>query len=419
MLASGATLTGGQELVSPDGRYSLIMQRDGNLVLYEGAVSCLTASCSGDALWNSGTGGDAGAYVTMQSDGNLVVYYNGSAAWNSSTWGFSGDYLQLQNDSNLVIYASGHPVWDWGAGYIGDELNEWTLEPGAYLLSPSHEYELIMQRDGNLVLYQGAVSCPTASCSGDALWNSGTGGDAGAYVTMQSDGNLVVYYNGSAVWNSNTAGHSGSVLTLQDDDNLVIYQGARALWDWRSGSLGGGGSGAGNEGQAIVAAAQAIQAQSYPAQPFSSAPYIYCFDGGNTGGATPGGYDSLGTDGSYSNCNSIGRTGFDCRGLTLYAVYHGTGGAVTLPSSTAGAQYSDAGSYGGSYIALSALRPGDLVFFGSSVSSIDHVGIVISGTGTSAEIISAISEHYGIATQTIHWFQGEFSWVGAVGIPGV
>ena len=193
-----------------------------------------------------------------------------------------------------------------------------------------------------------------------------------------------------------------------------------------------GSASAETEGQAIVAAAQNIANQSYQysgsgpidsGSSFSSAKYIYCFDGGTTGGATAGGYDKLGTDGTYSNCqpppNGIGRVGFDCRGLTLYAVFQGSGGAITLPTSTAGAQYSGASGYGGSYIALSALQPGDLVFFGSSSSAIDHVGIVVSGTGTSAEIISAVSEKWGIETHAISWFQAEFSWVGAVAIPGV
>jgi cell wall-associated NlpC family hydrolase len=420
VLSSGETLDAGSYLESPNGSYRLIMQGDGNLVLYEGAVTCAT-SCSGDAIWNSGTDGDDGASVTMQPDGNLVVYYNGTAVWNSNTWGFSGDYLELQDDDNLVIYQHSHPVWDWGSGDIGDLLEPGTtLVPGDELISPGRGYQLIMQGDGNLVLYQGGVTCPSASCSGTALWSSGTDGANGATVTMQPDGNLVVYYNGTAVWNSNTGGFPGAFLKLQDDDNLVIYQGGTAIWDWASGRLSPGGGGAGgSKGQAIVAAAQSIQSQSYPQQSFSSAHYIYCFDGGTTSGATAGGNDAEGSDGSYSNCNSIGRTGFDCRGLTLYAVYQGTGGAVSLPTSTAGAQYSEASSYGGSYISLSALQPGDLVFFGSSSSAIDHVGIVVSGTGSSAEIISAISEHYGIATETIHWFQGEFSWVGAVAIPGV
>ncbi len=171
------------------------------------------------------------------------------------------------------------------------------------------------------------------------------------------------------------------------------------------------------EGQAIVAAAQAIQSQSYPQQPFSSAKYIYCFDGGTTTGATAGGPDPH-PEGSYSNCNAIGRVGFDCRGLALYSVYQGTGGAVALPTSTAQAQYSDASSYGGSYISLSSVQPGDLVFFGSSSSDVEHVGIVVSGTGTSANIVSAINEEDGITTHTVHWFEGAFSWVGAVAIPG-
>jgi cell wall-associated NlpC family hydrolase len=171
-------------------------------------------------------------------------------------------------------------------------------------------------------------------------------------------------------------------------------------------------------GEAIVGAAQAIQSQSYPAESFASAKYIYCFDGGTTGGATAGGQDPD-SDGSYSNCNSIGRVGFDCRGLALYAVYQGSGGAISLPTSTAQAQYSDASSYGGAYISLSSLQPGDLVFFGGSSGDVEHVGIVVSGTGSSAEIISAISEKYGIATETVSWFQAAFGWTGAVAVPGV
>jgi hypothetical protein len=175
------------------------------------------------------------------------------------------------------------------------------------------------------------------------------------------------------------------------------------------------------EGQAVVAVAQAIQAQSYPQQPFSTASYIYCYGGGNTAGATPGINDSS-SDGSYSDCSSIGRTGFDCSGLALYAVHQGTAGAVTLSSRTAQGQYSGAASYGGSYISLSSLQPGDLVFFGSSQSSssIEHVGIVASGNGPSAEIISAESEHYGIKTDTLAVLQsyhGGGAW--AVAIPGV
>jgi cell wall-associated NlpC family hydrolase len=196
------------------------------------------------------------------------------------------------------------------------------------------------------------------------------------------------------------------------------------------------------EGQAIVAAAQAIQSQSYPAESFSSAKYIYCWGGGATSGASPGKNDPEGggtpSGGSYySDCNPNkggtitpgDRTGFDCRGLALYSVYQGTGGAVnmTLVSDDAGDQYAKASSYRGSYISqanFSELQPGDLVFFGSSASAIAiaHVGIYVSGTGGNAEIISADSETYGITTLTMNWFMKgphPFTWAGAVAIPGV
>jgi hypothetical protein len=396
-LAAGSTLQPGAFLLSPDHQFELVMQGDGNLVLYNAAK---------EALWSSQTSG-GGDYLAMQVEGNLVVYNGGKVAqWSTGTWGFPGAYLELQDDGNLVLYQDGHAIWTYGSSYKGQILNPGEdLQPGAYLLSPDHEYQLIMQGDGNLVLYNAAK---------EALWSSQTSGP-GNYAAMQTDGNFVVYSGGTALWNSMTSGFSGAYLQLQDDSNLVIYQGSTALWDWGSGRLGGGGT---SRGQAIVAAAQAIQSQSYPQQPFSSAKYLYCFDGGTTTGASPGGTDPH-PEGSYSNCNSIGRTGFDCRGLTLYSVYQGTSGAVTLPTATAGAQYAGASSYGGSYISLSALQPGDLVFFGSSSSAIDHTGIVVSGTGTSADIISAINEEDGISTHTIHWFEAAFSWVGAVAIPGV
>ncbi len=71
------------------------------------------------------------------------------------------------------------------------------------------------------------------------------------------------------------------------------------------------------DGQSIVNAAQAMQNAGYP----------YGFDGGNPNGPTVGTGDPA-SDGSYSNCSQIGKVGYDCTGLTLYAVYQGTGNAT-------------------------------------------------------------------------------------------
>lgn len=95
----------GTQWTSCDGRFGLIMQTDGNLVLYEGP--CVKTAC-GTPLWASHTVG-CGGCASMQGDGNLVVYdlggmQPGHACWASGTNGHAGAYLQLQNDGDLVMY---------------------------------------------------------------------------------------------------------------------------------------------------------------------------------------------------------------------------------------------------------------------------------------------------------------------------
>jgi hypothetical protein len=238
-------LEAGAYLLSPNHEYELVMQSsDGNLVLYH----------NGQALWSTQTGGNSGSYAVMQGEGNFVVYDGSNATWNSGTWGFPGAYLVLQNEGNLVLYQDGHPIWDWGSGYLGDELNQWKLEPGAYLLSPNHEYELVMQSsDGNLVLYH----------NGQALWSSQTGGEPGSYAVMQSDGNFVIYKPHSGPWSTGTSGHPGALLRVQNDSNVVVYDGDTPLWDWGSGLLGGGGGPTAAETAAVTWAAGQIGSTSY------------------------------------------------------------------------------------------------------------------------------------------------------------
>jgi hypothetical protein len=97
LIFKGHGLTPGQAVFSCDGQFELIMQTDGNLVLYENGVT--------PALWNTGTEGQDVAYMIMQEDGNLVVYNTSEVAvWNSQTDGYEGGYLAIQNDGNLVIY---------------------------------------------------------------------------------------------------------------------------------------------------------------------------------------------------------------------------------------------------------------------------------------------------------------------------
>jgi len=223
VLGPGQTLAAGAELLSPDGHYQLFMQTDGNLVDYSWPR----------ALWASNTAGKSGADLEMQTDGNLVIYAPGHiAVWASNTAGHPGAYLVIQNDANMVVVSpSGQPLWASGAV-------DYQLQPGQRLnsgwqiQSPDRNYRMVMQSDGNLVLYTGNT----------AKWASGTS-VANSDLEMQSDGNLVIYAPGhAAVWASNTAGKNGSVLFGQNDGNFVLYApGNVAVWSTNtaSSSLGG------------------------------------------------------------------------------------------------------------------------------------------------------------------------------------
>ncbi|GAA3462214.1 S8 family serine peptidase [Saccharothrix longispora] len=102
-LLRGESLQAGQSRTSADGRFTLVMQGDGNLVLYTAA---------GQALWSSGTWGTGATHVVLQGDGNLVIYTAaGVAKWHTHTWGTAADRLIVQNDSNVVLYGPGGQVF--------------------------------------------------------------------------------------------------------------------------------------------------------------------------------------------------------------------------------------------------------------------------------------------------------------------
>ncbi|MFD8418275.1 protein kinase [Streptomyces sp. NPDC059466] len=81
--------------------------------------------------------------------------------------------------------------------------------------------KLIMQTDGNLVLYDE---------SGKARWASRTQGPGNTAV-FQQDGNLVVYSaQAKPVWASNTQGGAGATLKVLEDGNMVIAIDDRVAW---------------------------------------------------------------------------------------------------------------------------------------------------------------------------------------------
>jgi hypothetical protein len=113
LLLTNQSLRAGQKLSSPSGRFTLYMQADGNLVLYDEDPSPATA------YWYTGTNSlpsdRSPTHALMQTDGQLVLYDDAMrATWGSGVCGpnYTNPYLDIQDDGNLVIYHFGRqPIW--------------------------------------------------------------------------------------------------------------------------------------------------------------------------------------------------------------------------------------------------------------------------------------------------------------------
>ena len=66
------------------------------------------------ALWATGTNGRTTESLVMQGDGNLVLYApGGHPIWASGTDRHQGAFLAIQDDGNTVVYTSqGRALWD-------------------------------------------------------------------------------------------------------------------------------------------------------------------------------------------------------------------------------------------------------------------------------------------------------------------
>ncbi|MDD5632902.1 MAG: hypothetical protein PHI13_12870 [Methylococcales bacterium] len=98
ILYTGERLRVGEKLISDSGRYHLILQPDGNLVIYNEPEH--------EPRWKTDPRGNDVSYVEIQTDGNLVMYTDDrQARWASDSVGSIGNYiLGMQSDGNLVIY---------------------------------------------------------------------------------------------------------------------------------------------------------------------------------------------------------------------------------------------------------------------------------------------------------------------------
>ncbi len=235
-LNAGTRIIRGQSIPSVDHKIKLSLENNGELALIVVATN--------EILWSAMTMGSDAAYAIMQDDGNLVVYNNSQKPlWASNTYGHGGAYLTLQADGNMVIYQNNTPLWATGTvGWMhctppareqqwlvgGKLLPGQHLYKGESILSENKKLKLIMQDNGNLVLFANS----NVASYNDALWSTDTKNTDASFALMQHDGNLVVYNNSrKPLWSSKTNGHPGAYLIMEKGGNMVIKQDNAQLWE--------------------------------------------------------------------------------------------------------------------------------------------------------------------------------------------
>lgn len=182
-LPAGQKLVADAQLLSPDGTSRLVMQKDGNLVLY----SCHKPVWQAANAWNNRSTN----YAEVGPDGNFFVHDTVTARnrWETGTKAEGPVALRLQDDGDLVLSTATKVLWtsktQWkGCGVFNPLPGGSRLLPGQKIVSTSGKYVLTMQYDGALVLY---------GCNLPIFEAAGTRGHPGAYADMQLDGNFVVY----------------------------------------------------------------------------------------------------------------------------------------------------------------------------------------------------------------------------------
>lgn len=226
-LLSGQGLLTGGSLVSADGRFTMNFQNNDTLTL---------VGPQGQPYWTASAGGSEVFEVIMQIDGNLVVYDNNyNAMWASNTSGAPGAILILHDDGNAVISGTDNATL-WATKTVVPLTPEEPSPPRNQLLSgqglmweqslgsQNGNYRLVLQSTGNLI---------QVGPDNQQLWASNTSQNTNIWdAIMEPDGNFVIYnMNGQSLWASDTSGSAGSRLVVEDDGGIVIYDAQnRSIW---------------------------------------------------------------------------------------------------------------------------------------------------------------------------------------------
>ncbi len=127
-----------------------------------------------------------------------------------------------------------------------------TLESGQSLnqgegirSGPGNKYAAVLQRDGNFCLYKLDDKAKYGNQFVKCTMTVGDKDKQGAILTMQKDGNLVLYNaKGQPIWSTDTyrggPDKQGGRLIVFDEGNMGVFNKSnpeRAIWDFQKGRL--------------------------------------------------------------------------------------------------------------------------------------------------------------------------------------
>ena len=217
-LGAGASLQRPAQLFSPAGLYWLTLTGSGNAKLW---------GPNGTWLWASNTAGTHATNLVMQTDGNLVLYTSTNApVWSSGTSGNAGSVLSLSNTGVLSITSPGGvTLWQTPGGPTGYQMSKLTtnevLLPAQSLISPSETASVTLAPGGNVTVKKGST----------VTFSSNASGFCAADLVMQTDGNLVVYCGGAPLWSTGTSGNPGASAQITDAGQLEVLSAQNSvLW---------------------------------------------------------------------------------------------------------------------------------------------------------------------------------------------
>ena len=310
------------------------------------SLAVFQAKVNADSLYLRQSPG--GAVITTLSKGTTVAVLNNSSSWykvsvNGKEGYVSGEYLTGTTATNVALgtgtvkcsssvnfrSAPNTSSTSYGELKNGTKVNVVGVSSGWYKVTYNGKTGYIKQ---DYVSTTGSASNNTSASTGTA-----------AVVKCSS----TVNFRSAASTSSTILGElkNGTAVTVLSTSNgwsKVSYAGKAGYIsaDYLVTASSGTAISPSNTAASVSISAKRQSVLNYAAQ-FLGVPYVY-------GGSTP--------------------SGFDCSGFTSY-VFKNTVGSIPR---VAQAQY-DATTR----VSRDDLLPGDLVFFGSSTSSISHVGIYV------------------------------------------